>query len=225
MVRLDPSGREDVYDWRVNPEMLIPREATAIHGISDLDVARAPTFAQLAPQLADLLTGTDLGGYNARRFDVPMLECEFARAGIQPAPFDGALVVDAQEIFFNREPRTLSGAVRFYCNDTHTGAHGARSDAVATLRVLRSQLERYSDLPRDLDGLIKVVGPKERFVDPTRRLKIDDQGDVVINFGTHRGEKLIEIVKTNRSYLQWMMSGDWHPKVIEALRVVLSEQT
>ena len=49
-------------------------------------------------------------------------------------------------------------------------------------------------------------------MDPTRRLKFDDQGDVVINFGTHRGEKLIEMVKTNRSYLQWMMSGEWHPK-------------
>ena len=80
--------------------------------------------------LADLTRGTDTGGYNARRFDVPMLECEFARVGVTPAPFDGALVVDAQEIFFHREPRTLIGAVRFYCNDAHTGAHGARSDAV-----------------------------------------------------------------------------------------------
>ena len=204
--------------------MPISREVTAIHGISDADVAQAPTFADLAPKLTELLRGVDLGGYNARRFDVPMLECEFARVGITPAPFDGALVVDAQEIFFQREPRTLTGAMRFYCNADHAGAHGAKSDAVATWRVLQSQLERYSDLPRELDELIKVVGPKERFVDPTRRFKLDEQGAVVMNFGPHRGERLTEIVKTNRSYLQWMMSGDWHPKVIETLRQVLSEQ-
>jgi len=224
LVRLEPNGHEEIHEWRLNPQMPIPKEATAIHGISDADIAQAPTFAEIAPALAELLRGTDLGGYNARRFDVPMLECEFARVGMLPTPFDGALVVDAQEIFFHREPRTLIGAVRFYCNDDHHGAHGAKNDAVATWRVLKSQLERYSDLPRELDALIKVVGPKERFIDPTRRLKFDDQGDVVINFGTHRGEKLIEMVKTNRSYLQWMMSGEWHPKVIETLRQVLSEQ-
>ncbi len=222
LVRIEPSGAQSVKEWRMNPEMPIPPASTAVHGISDHHVKEAPTFRQLASELREHLSNVDLGGYNARRFDVPMLECEFVRVGMA-SPFDDALIIDAQEIFFSREPRTLVGAVRFYCQEDHIGAHGAKADAVATAKVLSAQLARYPDLPHELEALVKLVGPKERYVDPTQRFKLDERGEAVFNFGKYRGEKLAEMVRTNRDYLKWMLAGDWHPKVLDVLRKALEE--
>lgn len=223
LVRLLPDGTQTVHEWRVNPEMPIPKEASAVHHISDADVATAPTFKQLVSSLIPLLTNVDLAGYNARRFDVPMLEAEFDRVGIRPAPFADAQIVDAQEIFYQREPRTLAGALRFYCQEELQGAHGARQDTLATVKVLQGQLDKYADLPRTVGALVKVVQPKERFVDPTRRLVMNENGEVLINFGHHRGSKLSDMARNNRGYLEWILSGDWHPKVHDAVKAALNQ--
>lgn len=221
-VRITPEGTQKCYEWRINPEMPIPPGATAIHGITDADVASAPRFRDLVPELGALFSGVDLGGYNARRFDVPMLECEFARADVRPAPFEGALVVDPQEIFYLKEPRTLTAAVRYYCNEELQGAHGARADAQAAAKVLYAQLGRYQDLPRDLATLIELTKPKDRYVDPTRKLALNGAGEPVINFGQHKGARLADLAKTKRDYLLWMLNGEWHPKVIEAVKAAIA---
>lgn len=223
LVSVMPDGSQTVHEWRVNPEIPIPKEATAVHHITDADVATAPTFRQLASTIAPLLKNVDLAGYNARRFDVPMLEAEFDRAGMRPAPFDGANIVDAQEIFYQREPRTLAGALRFYCAEELVGAHGAREDTIATLKVLEGQLAKYGDLPRTVDALCRLVQPKERFIDPTRRLVMNESGDVLINFGHHKGSKLSDMAKNNPGYLEWILSGDWHPKVHDAVKAALKQ--
>ena len=61
-------GREDtpeVKTRRINPEMHIPEESTAIHHITDEDVANAPTFRQVARSLADYIKGCDIAGFNS----------------------------------------------------------------------------------------------------------------------------------------------------------------
>jgi DNA polymerase III subunit epsilon len=206
------------YEWRVNPEMPIPQEASAIHGISDDDVKDAPTFAMLAPVVAGLFAGADVSGFNARNYDIPLIECEFHRAGIMTSPLADARIVDTKEIFHAKEPRDLSAAVRFYCGETLEGAHGAKADAIAAMKVLFKQVERYPDIPRTIDGLADAFRPKELFVDPTRRLRVDLQGEVVINFGQHRGVRLIELAQKKRDYLEWILQGEWHPKVKDAVR-------
>jgi hypothetical protein len=40
------------------------------------DVAGCPSFAQVAPEWRAFLEGCDLLGYNAKKFDVPLLRCE-----------------------------------------------------------------------------------------------------------------------------------------------------
>ena len=144
VVTLHPDGRETVREWRINPEMPIPEQATAVHGIKNEDVKDAPPFRELAPTLASIFAGADIGGYNARTFDVPFLEAEFERAGIAPSPLQGAAIVDPKEIFHAKEPRDLTAAVRFYCQETLVGAHGAKADAVATARVLRPRSQSAS---------------------------------------------------------------------------------
>lgn len=223
VVIMKPDGTQIVRDWRINPTIPIPKQATAIHGISDADVASCPTFAELVPTFVSVFTDVDVSGFNARGFDVPMLECEFARAGVEPSPLSLARIVDSKDIFHQREPRDLSAAMRFYCKEELVGAHGAKADAIAAGRVLMAQLERYSDLPATVDGLADLFAPKERYVDPTRKLRFDEQGEPVINFGLHRGTKLSDLVQKKRDYLEWMLQGEWHPKVKECVKATLEK--
>ncbi|HSG46952.1 MAG TPA: 3'-5' exonuclease, partial [Longimicrobiales bacterium] len=85
LIRVSPQGDVMERVRRFNPGIPIPPEATAVHGITDEDVADEASFAARARALAKLLEGCDLAGFNIRRFDLPMLEAEFARAGV---PFE-----------------------------------------------------------------------------------------------------------------------------------------
>src|SRR5690554_2967996 len=81
-LKVHPNGKEEIKSRRINPEMPIPPQSTAIHGITDEDVKDCPTFKQVARSLADHLEGCDLAGFNSSRFDVPMLAEEFLRTGV-----------------------------------------------------------------------------------------------------------------------------------------------
>jgi DNA polymerase III subunit epsilon len=129
---------------RVNPGMPIPPEVTAIHGISDADVANEPQFRQIAKSLHEYLKDCDLAGYNSNKFDVPMLIEEFLRCDLE---FDikNRNLVDVQNIFHKMEPRTLKAAYKFYCGKELVDAHSAEADTMATYEILLSQIERYKD--------------------------------------------------------------------------------
>ena len=49
VLKLSPGGGADHRTRRVNPGVPIPPEATAVHGISDDDVADSPAFRAIAP--------------------------------------------------------------------------------------------------------------------------------------------------------------------------------
>lgn len=208
IVKLLPDNGREIHTWRFNPEMPIPPEVTAIHHISDADVANCPTFRALAPRIYILLDGCDLGGYNIGRFDLPMLTEEFLRASIHFSG-DGRRVVDAQRIFHRREPRDLTAALAFYCHETHFDAHGAEADALATVRVLEGQFERYADLPRtvaELDAYCTLRDPM--WADREGRLK-NDKGEILINFGKKKGESLYALARHDPGFLKWILRGDF----------------
>src|ERR1035437_5501624 len=62
VLKVTPHGEESELQIRVNPEIRIPREATAVHGISDKDVEGKPTFDKVAPSVARFLEGCDFAG-------------------------------------------------------------------------------------------------------------------------------------------------------------------
>ena len=134
--------------WRIRPvdgkgdTVHIPEECTAIHGITDADVADKPTFAELAETIRDFIGDADLAGYNSNKFDVPLLVEEFLRVGVA---FDLTQrhLIDVQNIFHKMEQRTLKAAYRFYCGKELENAHSALADTVATFEVLEAQLDRY----------------------------------------------------------------------------------
>ncbi len=213
ILRVEPGGGVRTLSSLVDPEMPIPPEASAIHGITDLAVRGQPTLGALAPEILRQFEGADLGGYNTIKFDLPLLAADLARAGF---PFDtgGRRHVDAMRIFHEMERRDLAAALRFYCGQELEQAHSALADASATLAILDAQLARYPHLPRELDGLHRLCNPDEgRFVDATRKLEWAAGGEVALAFGKHRGRTLRELAVRERSYLEWIAGSDFTPEV------------
>lgn len=216
LLKVYPNGKEEVKTRRLNPEMPIPPESTAIHGITDEDVKDCPTFKQIAKSLADQLEGCDLAGFNSSRFDVPMLAEEFLRAGVD---FDMGRrkLIDVQIIYHRREPRTLEAAYAFYCNKQLDNAHSAESDTRATYEVLKSQLDHYPDLVNDIDALSKEYSSFNDNVDLAGRMIYNENGVEVFNFGKHKGKPVEEVLKNEPSYYAWMMDGDFPLNTKQAL--------
>jgi DNA polymerase-3 subunit epsilon len=208
IVKILPDGKTEAHEFRVNPGMPIPAEATAIHGITDADVKDCPPFKEIAGQVIAVLKDCDFGGYNIGGFDVPMLCEEFARAGV---PFDteNRRIVDAQRIFHKKVPRDLAAALSYYCGELHLNAHSAMADVQATIRVLEGQMERYRDLPHDVEGLDAFCNPRDpKWVDRTGKFKWENR-EVVVNFGRKQGAKLRDIVLNEPSFLQWLLKSDF----------------
>lgn len=68
----------------VNPGRPIPAQASAVHGIGDLDVSFAPSFAEAGRELLSFIEGAVLVAHNAP-FDLGFLRAECERAGL-PLP-------------------------------------------------------------------------------------------------------------------------------------------
>jgi DNA polymerase-3 subunit epsilon len=208
VLKVHPNGKEETKTRRINPEMPIPPESTAIHGITDEDVKDCPTFKQVAKSFVDLLEGCDMAGFNSSRFDVPMLTEEFLRAGVD-FDTDNRKFVDVQIIFHRKEQRTLEAAYAFYCDKKLENAHSAEADVIATYEVLKSQLDKYNDLENDINFLSKEYSSFNNNVDLAGRIIFNDKGVEVFNFGKHRGKSVTEVLNKEPSYYSWMMDGDF----------------
>ncbi len=214
----DETMRTDTF--RVNPTIPIPAETSAIHGIFDKDVKDSPTFKQLASELMKLLEHCDLAGYNSNKFDIPLLVEEFLRAEVD-FDIENRKFIDVQNIFHKMEQRTLSAAYKFYCHKDLIGAHGAEADVKATYEVLIAQLEKYDSLEGNVAFLQKFSSASDA-VDLAGRIVRDKKGIEVFNFGKHKGKPVAEIFKSEPSYYNWMMDGDFPlstKRVITKLRL------
>ena len=206
-IKVYPNGDEEKKTRRLNPEMPIPPASTAVHHITDADVANEPTFKQVAKSLLGIFEGCDIAGYNSNKFDVPVLMEEFARAGLN---FDisGRRFIDVQNIFHKMEQRTLVAAYKFYCGGNLEDAHSALADTQATYDVLLGQLRRYPDLENDVDYLAKFsrIGNN---LDLAGRIVLNDNEVPVFNFGKHKGKAVKDVLRTEPSFYDWIMQGDF----------------
>ena len=138
-LKVHPNGNEESKCMRINPERPIPADSTAVHGITDADVADSPTFRQVAQTIANDIEGCDLAGYNSNRFDIPLLAEEFMRADID-IDLMRRKFVDVQVVFHKMEQRTLSAAYKFYCDADLNDAHSALADTKATYEIGRAHV-------------------------------------------------------------------------------------
>lgn len=231
----DKEGEEERKSIFVNPGKPIPTFVQQLTGITDEMVKEAPSFKQLAKQLAEAFTGCDFAGFNSDRFDVPMLAEEFLRAGID-FDFSKCRLIDAQNIYHKREPRNLAAAYRFYTGhkmEDDFRAHRADQDAEATYRVLMGELDKYNPetveepsqaLPNDMNVLAEESRMNDN-VDFAGRIVWQDMKDKdgkpltdndgkpmrqeVFNFGKYKGTPVVEVLHRDPGYYNWMTNADF----------------
>lgn len=196
-------GEEVEGEWcaLVNPEVPIPPEATAVHGIRDQDVERSPRALSVLPSFLDFIQGAALVGHNAP-FDIRVLVLELLRAGLV---LPDNPVLDTCAI-----PRRLRVAVPDHRLGTLAGAFGVRQgrahraldDAHVAKELLRAYLRelgppaealiRYS-LTQDgsllsLRGFAGEPVPDTPLVALIRRAKVEGRSlSMVYRGGTHPG--------------------------------------
>lgn len=218
IIKVMPSGEEIEKTRRINPEMPIPAEATAVHHITDEDVAQCPSFKMVAKDLARIFTGCDIAGFNSNRFDIPMLDQEFQRAGVK-FDFSKPRFIDVQTIFHKKEQRNLIAAYKFYCGKNLEDAHSANADTRATYEVLKAQLDRYDDLPNDMEKLSEFSS-QNRNVDLMGRLIFNDDRKEVINFGKYKGRLAEEVLRQDPGYYSWILKGDFSQNTKDAFTTI-----
>jgi DNA polymerase-3 subunit epsilon len=226
LYKVMPGGKTDTLVYRIRPvdamgnTVHIPEVTTAIHGITDADVADKPSFPEIAPELLVYIGDADLAGYNSNKFDVPLLVEEFLRAGYD---FDLSCrhLVDVQNIFHLMEQRTLVAAYQFYCHKDLENAHSAFADTEATYEVLKAQLDRYQGVEyKDRFGRVSqpVVNDiaalsdftaNRQWADLVGHIGYDDRHREIFNFGKHKGKTVEQIFDQEPSYYDWMMKSDF----------------
>lgn len=141
-------GRE--FSTLINPQRPIDPGAARVNGISDTMVADAPAFAQILPQLQDLLAGRVLVAHNAP-FDLKFLHAEYsiARTSFEPGPIlDTLKLARRQYHFYSNSLGNIAGNLRIRT----PSAHRALGDVLTTYAVFR----RFSgDLTRKNRPLVK----------------------------------------------------------------------
>ena len=220
IIKIAPDGSKQVKRKLINPEMPIPAGASEVHGISDDMVKDAPTFKSVANEIKQFIEGADMAGYNSNRFDIPMLNEEFLRAGIA-IDMESRKLLDVQKVFHMMEQRTLSAAYKFYCDKTLEDAHTAEADAMATFEVLEAQVQKYPQLGNTVDAIVKFTG-EDQIIDFARRF-IYENGVEVFNFGKHKGKPVSQVLKEEPQYYDWMMKGDFALHTKQKLTEILNK--
>jgi DNA polymerase-3 subunit epsilon len=153
---------------------------------------------------------------------MPLLAAEFKRAELR-FEHQSRNVIDGKDIFHFKEPRTLTAAYALYCGGELKSAHSAEADMLASRDVLFAQLERYEDLPTDVEALARVGAPQSDpdAFDGEGKLKWI-AGDVVINFGKSKGKSLRDLAARDRGMLEWILRGDFSEEVRGCVRNALA---
>lgn len=220
VLKVYPDGKEERKTWIVNPTIPIPKEVTAIHGISDADVADKPTFKEIAKEVYKMIKDSDLGGFNSDRFDIPVLAEEMLRADVD---FDmkNRVAIDVQTIFHKMEQRTLAAAYKFYCNKNLDDAHSAEADTNATYEVLKAQLSKYGELENDTKFLAEFSSRK-KFADFAGFITYNKKNEECFSFGKHKGKKVEDVLSEEPGYFGWLLNADfplYTKKVLTAIKL------
>lgn len=236
IIKFFADGKEpEELSMLINPGIPISEEAIQVHGILPKDVAKKPTFQQVAQKLFDFIGKADMAGYNSNRFDVPLLMEEFARVGMD---FDISKrkFIDVQRIFYKMEPRTLKAALKFYCAKEMENAHDALVDVRATIDVFFGQLAKYKGVDYvDEDGNIKRAPVRNdidmlhdftndnKFLDATQKMKFDKDGIPVFNFGKYVGQPVAETLINDRQYYNWMLNKEFSSQVKQIIKKLVKD--
>ncbi len=193
--------RRDDHSFLINPGVPIPRKATEISGISDADVAGAPSFGQVAEQIRELLENAVSVAHNYP-FDLGFLTQEFQRLGAHwPEPL---AEIDTVDLSMRCFPDARSHKLVDLCSRLDVrldGAHRATNDAAACGECFVA-LTREHQVDNELQAMLDwahAIGrpPEGGSIGP------DESGRAVFMGGPYDNEP----VATHPIHLHWMIKA------------------
>ena len=212
----------------LNPTIEIPKEASGVHGITNEMVKGLPTFQNVARIVYDFFEdGCAIGGYNIRKFDIPLIYEEFSRCEIDFTPILNKMnIIDPCVIFHQLERRDLASALKFYCGlsfedllGSGNVAHNAENDNIACINVLEGQMFKYDYT--DIVDVVEASRPKgnENFVDFEGKIILrESDGVAIFNFGKHKGNPVVN----HRDFVGWMLGQDFSTNTKNVVKSLIS---
>jgi len=216
-IKIFPDGQRESLSMLIHPGFLVSAEIEELTGISNLMLVSARPFSEHAQKIWEFLDDSYFMGYGGRNFDAPLLWEEFNRLKLN-LDIRQDSILDPLEIFQAQEPRTLTGAARFYLQENHEGAHRAMPDVEMTIKVLEAQIAKYPDLPLTIYDLIQTTR-RDRRVDMAGKIALNDDGVACYTFGDSTKGKP---VRSNTHFAQWMLGKAFPEQTKRVIRHILN---
>ncbi len=220
-IKIFIDGRVKKEEMIFDPQIVISREATAIHGLTKKDVRGKPVFRQKAQELWETFNDCYYGGFNVMNFDLPILRREFIRVGMD-FDYKIAQIIDSRILFQHMVPRSLSTAYQYYCNKNFQQAHTALGDVEVSAEILAKQLEHYMEI-RDKNFINKIHHHSpESYIDNTRKFYWKN-GKAYFAFSEYRDVALAKVAKIDVKFLKWLLSADFSDETKNIVKKALDE--
>ena len=219
LIKINTDKSQIDKNYRVNPTVKISNESSKIHGIYEEDILKCKTFKSYAKEIFHFIKGCDLGGFNILKFDLPILIEELLRCDIE-LPLKNVKIVDALRIYHLMEKRNLTAAYKYYCNKSLENAHDSHADTIATLEIIKKQVELYENMDvidnkgnilgkisKNVDSIGSIIS--NNIVDLSGRIIKNSESVKVFNFGKYKNQCVNKVFKSNPEYYHWIMKSNF----------------
>ena len=219
--KIKKDGTRETKETLINPEIDIPQPSIDVHGITNEMVKNSPLFKQLAVSLREWFKDCDLGSFNGNQYDIPLLNAELVRVGLEPIDWDYN-TFDARVLYQKLFPNTLSDIYKRLTGKELVDAHNAQSDVDASIEIgdillaklKEEQLEVEINSVKDLDLFLQA--DKKR-VDISGKLYEDSEGVVKYNFGKDKDKSVLD----NPGFGRWMLNQSFPEETKIKLKTII----
>ncbi|MDY5129029.1 exonuclease domain-containing protein [Actinotignum urinale] len=160
LILVQPDGSMTKKYWLINPGVPIPEQASRIHHITtDMVQAEGRPAPHALEEIASLLAEHMAQGFPAVAFnasyDFTLLEHDLFRNGLptlkdrlggQVSPVLDPYLIDRACDRYRRGKRRLENLTQHYGVNMDDAFHNAEADVLATLRILRAQIEAFPNI-------------------------------------------------------------------------------
>lgn len=140
IIKIENNQPVEVFTTLLNPDRKIKAEASAVNGIYDKDVKRAPRFEELAPKIADMLGDNVIVGHNIT-FDLAFIQRQLKACGIKRQYRYVDTLSYASSLIHDSLDHKLQTLLKYFNIDPGK-AHRAEDDTLATFHLFEA-LRRY----------------------------------------------------------------------------------